>query len=674
MPSCPQMTVIGVTLISGVFGFLSIIFVLTSQNFLINEHYSAKTLHMHKVTQNSPTASNWDSLGYITPYVEQQSFDRAWVPDTYSVYKGNAAYERKVSGQAVAQYSTLEDPYKYDIYINSERSFSILSSISPTIYLATLILICNMSVANFFGTYYNKVFIKKAYSSNSWRNRANRPLQGAKKIFNALCLIIYGSLLFAIFGAGALLKKAEWGTGDWKVQAEYMVSPQIASIVYNIIVLALYFIYVKNSTLEDTGYWTATNLEKQFTSQASSDFELGSKSLMFAMQPQSSMYLQSQQSQKNPHYIMPNQHLLMSLGAVATNTIKKAPKNKGPLSDEFSVIVSIIVFLGGVANLAMSKAFLMETEAQLVIISLVMFAVLEIGRNHVISYCYYLSESDSPEESETIFFIAFVDLVVFLVQLFIVVIWQTSMTNLLPLATLPVAVLRGTVLFVTCVFLLLRFIYLVENLSSYAMNISNSTQSPGREPKGCSSCLNSCLNSCNGTTSESTDNQLYWFAKLETIAYLLTVLVLTLIVFSSALPVNGDNWLGNNPEKNVLFLEQMLYQNTDAVKANSACTNGIQNNTLASDISSKICTYHSTKFYNTITPISMKIFSWTRFFVLQKQVYGQENNLASAHVLLCSNGFEQHWGQCKKHFMEEKKQFTPKWKEQVISAAGVTTT
>jgi hypothetical protein len=668
------MTLIGLAAISGVFGFLSIIFVLTSQNFLINEHYSAKTLHMHKVTPNSETASSWDSLGYITPYVEQQSSVRTWVPDTYSVYKGNPEYQRKVSGQTVTNYDILEDPYKYDIYINSERSFSILSSISPTIYLATLILICNMSVANFFCSYYYEIITKKNLTSNLHRNQDNRQLQLAKKIFNALCLIIYGSLLFAIFGAGALLKKAEWGTGDWKVQAEYMVSPQIPSIVYNIIVLALYFIYVKNSSSENQDYWTLTKPDQQFTSnsKALGDYESGPKPLMFAMQPMSSMYIQNQQTQHTPHtphYIMPNQHLLMTLGAVATNTVKKKINNKGPVSDEFSVIVSIIVFLGGVANLAMSKAFLMETEAQLVIISLVMFAVLEIGRNHVISYCYYLSSKETPDDAQNIFFIAFVDLVVFLVQLFIVVIWQTSMTNLLPLATLPVVFLRGTVLFVTCVFLLLRFIYLVENLSSYAMDILKGTPSDSSEPRpeggSCDSCF-SCCNSCFSCSLRLGTTNKYWFALLETLAYIIIVVCFVLAVFSLTLPVGADNWLAYNPERNVLFLEQMLYQNTAEVEANSACTNGIRNNTLVSDIS-KICTY-TPNFYNTITPISMKIFSWTRFFVLQKQVYGQDSALAPAHVLLCSNGFEQHWGQCKKHFMEPKN-FEDKWKNKVLSAA-----
>jgi len=47
--------------------------------------------------------------------------------------------------------------------------------------------------------------------------------------------------------------------------------------------------------------------------------------------------------------------------------------------------------------------------------------------------------------------------------------------------------------------------------------------------------------------------------------------------FSLTLPaMNGrDDWLGDNPEKSVLFLEQMMYQSTDAVALNNDCTNGI---------------------------------------------------------------------------------------------------
>jgi hypothetical protein len=32
-------------------GYIALIFVLISQNYLLNEHYSAKTMHLHKVCQ-----------------------------------------------------------------------------------------------------------------------------------------------------------------------------------------------------------------------------------------------------------------------------------------------------------------------------------------------------------------------------------------------------------------------------------------------------------------------------------------------------------------------------------------------------------------------------------------------------------------------------------------------
>ncbi len=50
-----------------------------------------------------------------------------------------------------------------------------------------------------------------------------------------LTLGVYGSFLFAIFGAGAMVKNVEWE----KTKVEYMISPQVPSVVYNIIVLAM---------------------------------------------------------------------------------------------------------------------------------------------------------------------------------------------------------------------------------------------------------------------------------------------------------------------------------------------------------------------------------------------------------------------------------------------------
>jgi hypothetical protein len=53
----------------------------------------------------------------------------------------------------------------------------------------------------------------------------------------------------------------------------------------------------------------------------------------------------------------------------------------------------------------------------------------------------------------------------------------------------------------------------------------------------------------------------------------------------------------------------------------------------------------------TYNPVSMKVFSWTCFLVLQDYVLDGDicgdHKCPPASLLFCANGFEQKWGQCK---------------------------
>ena len=64
---------------------LAVLFSLTlgSADFILNEHYSAKTIHLHKVTKNAQVPIEWNSLGAVTPYVEPQLGERQWTPTAY---------------------------------------------------------------------------------------------------------------------------------------------------------------------------------------------------------------------------------------------------------------------------------------------------------------------------------------------------------------------------------------------------------------------------------------------------------------------------------------------------------------------------------------------------------------------------------------------------------------
>ena len=647
-------------------GYIALIFVLISQNYLLNEHYSAKTVHLHKVMPNAPYPMEWNSLGYMTPYAEQQFGARTWEPTTYFLHEGST----KAKTRENFLDDPLSDPFSYTMYINSERSFSILSSISPLVYLATLIVICNISLLYFLFAYMSINF----KTSSNKKEICGFEMSTVRNVLCYVTLLVYGFYLFGIFGAGALVKRQTWEILD----VEYFTSPQIPSVVYNIIVLAIYCVYLKRKD----SYWEllfGTETSNQDDTQRLVDtpvlvdptFKPPGQAFYAKQFTAPQLYQESRanmhniqlDSMYNPAWnMMPGhkQQLLMSTSGIVTQKGVKAQRTYGPISNEFNVIVCVIFLLGGIANLAMSKAFLMETEAQLVIISLFMFCVLELGRNHLVSYFWFLSAHldnvlSSPDDKTDRYIIVFIDLVVFLLQLFIVVIWQMTLTSLLTIAPTNVWVFRDVMIFVISCFLLTRCISVVQGLFEVYW------------PSSC--CGSDCCCKCDCMSCFSYDDS-KWQTKilyyLELVMYCLIVWIIFGLFFLIAMPDAGLTW--NNSEKKLIFLEQMMYQNTDVPIMSSACNHGIQRNELIAKIH-HLCTDRSSDLYK-IRPVTLKVFAWTRFFVLQHEVVDHVPAAASADVLFCSNGFEQHWGQCKSQFLNPADYSAP-WITEVKKSAGV---
>jgi len=173
------------------------------------------------------------------------------------------------------------------------------------------------------------------------------------------------------------------------------------------------------------------------------------------------------------------QDLLMDQTGKVIDSCQRSPiagsKQHGPVSNETSMIVSLNVFLGGLANLGTARGVLLETEARFVIICVFAFVVLESTRTHIFSYFWYLSKHVfaaflSPPQSNLmklfqdeimqVIFI-FVDVVVFLMQLIIVIMWQTTMESLLWRGH---DTLRSLLLTVVAVFLVVRFVSVAEGI------------------------------------------------------------------------------------------------------------------------------------------------------------------------------------------------------------------
>jgi hypothetical protein len=82
---------------------------------------------------------------------------------------------------------------------------------------------------------------------------------------------------------------------------------------------------------------------------------------------------------------------------------------------------------------------------------------------------------------------------------------------------------------------------------------------------------------------------------------------------------------------------------------------GIQKVTLMSTILKNTCT-KAKQF--PADPVAIKVFGWTRWWRLapslvinDKQDNCLQRNCQSSSLLFCANGFEMHWGECKRSNM-----------------------
>lgn len=620
---------------------LLIMAALYHEDFLLNKNYSAKTIHLHKVTQNAQIPIEWNSLGAVTPYVEPQ------------LGKNRAPTAYFPVGKDLKQYETkpLENPYDYTMYINSERTLTILSSICPFIYLLTLVVVSSISLAYFFAEMFT-VYAEKPNICACMPNCLSFLNEPAKLRYYwcTFTILVYAFGLFVIFATGSLVKRERWLTVD----VEYMISNQIPSVLYNIFVLTMYFLYLKRKE----PYWTI--IFQKYQGDAESEdlrpLTRGTDSNMLFVAPQIQSMYSTQAAWQMPVHVPMKQELLMDSSAFVHKQHKANPETTDtgetipdtPVSNEFNVVVCIILLLGGIANLGLVKAYLLETEAQLVILCLVMFCVLEIGRNHIFSYFWFASETDSVGDSGGYerFAIGFIDFVVFLLQIFIVFIWQYTMTDLV--YGYPDSIVhntRGILIFVVTCFLLTRLISVVQGIAEIIGDQFN-----------CPMCVVD-----NTTNTSNSDNMtLVW---TELIMYVLVMVVFIIFVFAQSLPIANYE----NIEKKLIFQEQMIYQNTKSVTQDATCSLGIQHNSLISTVNN-LCTKNSVDVYK-LSPVTMKVFAWTRFYVLQDEIPTQDSSPA-ANVLFCSNGFELGWGQCKALFSTGGK-FSDDWDSEVKKATGI---
>lgn len=701
---------------------------------LINRYYAARTLHMHKMTTSAVIPAQWNSLGLTHAYVNVNSALHNMFPAMYVVGSGytpeketeNAAncmsktYTDE-SGKShnyatykfpVALRCILESSADYFLYVNAV-SLSVLSHISPAVYLATLLVIYQLSLVYFiFGVFFNRSeaevlearasdsentsgmrrmsqrFLKRVFETGGEDDGKLHAWWGSVRNFCCYCVLAWYALFLAMAVLEPSTQTVDWGPERSKQTVEYYLNSNISSVLYCVIVLVLYY----KRASKEYPYWEY--LFPRDTGKTGSvkgpyeQFQKFSGVPTYNQYGVGQMYNQYAAAQGSFNPVMTHsmhvplqmpvqtesaanrQGVLMDQAGAVTrkwnsaehkyhkNFIFGGNKHLGPVSNETSTIVSLTVFLGGIANLGMARGVLLETEAQFVIVCLFSFAVLEFGRTHLFSYFWYLMvhvlegaphadlqncELFSHTKMIRVILI-FVDVVVFLLQLIIVIMWQMTMDTLLVYSTDP---LRVFLVVVVSLFLLVRLFsvvygfYELFRLFSYASNDGENIDDYMTEKR-------------NGDLKYGKNvSMVVW--QSEKYLYLLTTWLM--IIGILAISANSD---ATTPpaEARLRFAEKILYKAAAKYNANNACALGVQKNPLLSTILTSSCDDKEVmKQDESVDPVDMKVFAWSRWWqmndrpvIMNKQDVCSKRDCAEYGLLFCSAGFEQHWGQCKAEY------------------------
>jgi hypothetical protein len=706
---------------------------------LINRYYAARTLHMHKMTTSAVIPAQWNSLGLTHAYVNVNSALYNMFPAMYVVGSGytpeketeNAAncmsktYTDE-SGKShnyatykfpVALRCILESSSDYFLYVNAV-SLSVLSHISPAVYLATLLVIYQLSLVYFiFGVFFNRSeaevlqaresdaetdsrmrrmsqgFLRRVFETGGDHQGKLHAWWGSVRDFCCYCVLAWYALFLAMAVLEPSTQTVDWGPERSKQTVEYYLNSNISSVLYCVIVLVLYY----KRASKEYPYWeylfprdplesTEGTGKLGFVSYASDQLQKFGGVPTYNQYGVGQMYNQYAAAQGSFNPVMTHsmhvplqmpvqteanrQGVLMDQAGAVTrkwnsaeqkyhrNFIFGGNKQLGPVSNETSTIVSLTVFLGGIANLGMARGVLLETEAQFVIVCLFSFAVLEFGRTHLFSYFWYLmvhvleGAPNADLQNCELFshtkmirvILIFVDVVVFLLQVIIVVMWQMTMDTLLVYSTDP---LRVFLVVVVSLFLLVRLFsvvygfYELFRLFSYAANQAEN--------------IDAYMTGMRDGDLKYGKNVSMVVWQSEKYLYLLTTWLM--IIGILAISANSD---ATTPpaEARLRFAEKILYKAAAKHNANNACALGVQRNPLLSTILTSSCDENEVmKQDESVDPVDMKVFAWSRWWqmndkpvIMSKQDVCSKRDCAEYSLLFCSGGFEQHWGQCKTEY------------------------
>jgi hypothetical protein len=452
-----------------------------------------------------------------------------------------------------------------------------------------------------------------------------------------------------------------------------MTVVQIPSVLYSLIILGLYYIHLKRTDKHD--FWERI-LEDLFgqdpkdeQTQIQAELFIGVPPLPDQLLFNTMLYPAASNQKTKQSAVLKNMSYQMRVlpqdfnGKLKTqNSMPVTLEFLGarglrtnnepvPVTDEISILVCMIVLLGGLADLGMLNGFILEFEAQLIIISIVLFCVLEISRMQFNSYFVYcldfwvkdnysnLNNNMRRPFDDIIFNISvFVDMAVLIFQVFFLIIWQSTRNKIIIQRDDNFNTsFNNCLLAEVIVYMLIKFCLWGWKVICFVYNLEDAqakfTNTPHRSGESCA-CTSAFLKSF-------FDN--YILSKLEYFLYFVSIIVFFGVILNMLMIPDSEHSLIQNEQRMYQSSNRALFTDKDKCYTSLPET-AFKESFMYKDM---MCKKDKEEWGG---PVAMKVFAWTRFLVLQDLVLTCKMNVGlcpPASALFCANGFEHEWGKCK---------------------------
>ena len=613
-------------------------------SYILNRYSSTHTMHIHKINHVSADAPgtlyspsdpmHWDALGLIIPAIDESAQIHRYKIGRTRMHSYNASV---VCVDGTLPACLLENNAGDYLLLNGD-SLSGLSEISPSVYLATLLVVYLLS---------SIPYVESVVSSAvGFKEDTGKIL---KKGLMILILIVYFCGLLAAYASSPFNNVAALQIRE---DVYYSTCSHMASILVCLVTVFIYLLHLRGSNsnlyIDSSGLYSSVDSEESKRQDPIEGIQLTpikttstpeAAASTPAQKKASSMSFSESGEQRENAGPLPR---AASLGAMfqgltwlsnsdsAINTGKGVclcDASDGPFSSEASVLISITLFLGGFGNIGMSHGVVLEIETQLVLACTLGFAVLEVCSYRLQAYYFYIfdvllkssTDTDVTDDKETYYTgIYFIRSVVLVLQSWLLVLYNSTVTEMGYTYSVP----ERVVFALTTLYFSLQVLLHLYQIALFGVGARKTfVFFTAQDPHG---------------NIHDRMRRAHYFLELG------FCVISFFAIFGALFGYAMSN--GLHPEGALEQYEKIQYGETVDATRNAFCSEtGTYKNvklidTELSDEKSRDAKWTESE----VDPIDLKVFFWTKYW----NVDMSRGSMRSIRKWFCSNGFEHIWMQC----------------------------